>query len=56
MQQYWARADRPYEFVSTAEFLHAYQKTDTAKRMQDMLDMPYDRAASPEGALVRTPT
>jgi hypothetical protein len=54
VQQYWAHADRPYKFVPISEFLHAYQKTDTAKRMQTMLDMPYDRASSPEGALVRT--
>ena len=38
--------------MPVSEFVHAYQKTDTARRMQDVLDMPYDKAASPEGALV----
>lgn len=38
--------------MPVSEFVHAYQKTDTARRMRDTLDMPYDKAASPEGALV----
>ena len=38
--------------MPVSEFVDAYQKTDTARRMQDTLDMPYDKAASPKGALV----
>jgi hypothetical protein len=52
LQQYWGHPTQQYRFVPVSEFVHAYQKTDTARRMQDVLDMPYDKAASPEGALV----
>lgn len=38
--------------MQVPEFAEAFQKTQAAGRTRDALDMPYDRAASPEGALV----
>lgn len=51
--QYWADPSKPYSFVPVTAFAEAFQKTEAAQRTRNVLDMPYDRAASPEGALVR---
>jgi hypothetical protein len=53
LQQYWADQSEPYKFVPVTAFVERFQETQAAQRMHDVLDMPYDRAASPEGALVR---
>lgn len=53
LQQYWADQSEPYKFVPVTAFVEKFQATQAAQRMHDVLDMPYDRAASPEGALVR---
>ncbi len=47
--QYWCH-DKPYRFVSVAEMAEAFQRTQTAQRTRGVLEMPYDRAACPEGA------
>ena len=51
LQQYWA-GQSPYRFVPVTAFVEAFQKTQAAQRTHDVLDMPFDRAASPEGSLV----
>ncbi len=49
--QYWF-LDKPYRFVSVAEMAEAFQRTQAAQRTRGVLEMPYDRAACPEGSLV----
>ena len=53
--QYWAKDSREYSYVPVTAFAEAFQKTQAAERTRNVLDMPYDRAASPEGALVSIP-
>ena len=50
--QYWF-SDKPYRFVPVAEMAEAFHKTQAAQRTRGILEMPYDRAACPEGSLVR---
>ena len=50
--QYWF-LDKPYRFVSVADFAEAFQKTQVAERTRNVVAMPYDRAACPAGSLVR---
>lgn len=50
--QYW-HSDKPYSFVSVSEFAEAFRRTKTAEDTRQLVNMPYDRAASPKGALVR---
>jgi hypothetical protein len=53
LQQYWADESQPYKFVPVTAFVEGFQKTQAAQRTHEALDMPYDRAASPEGSLVQ---
>lgn len=50
--QYW-HSDKPYRFVSVSEFAEAFQHTQAAEHTRQVVSMPFDRAASPKGALVR---
>ncbi len=52
--QYWF-LDQPYRFVPVAEMAAAFQSTQAAQRTRGVLEMPYDRAACPEGSLVPSP-
>jgi hypothetical protein len=50
--QYWADDSKPYSFVPASSFVAAFQKTEAAHSMRALLDMPFDRAASADNALV----
>jgi len=50
--QYWF-SDKPYRFVPVVEMAEAFQRTQAAQRTRNIVEMPYDRAASPAGALVK---
>ena len=51
--QYWADPSKPYSFLPVTAFADAFQRTAAAQRTHNMLEMGFDKAASPEGALVR---
>lgn len=54
-EQYWAFPDdRPFEFVSVADFAEAFKQTAVGRANTDRLAKPYDRSAEKIDALVYT--
>ncbi|KAG6665324.1 hypothetical protein I3843_02G131600 [Carya illinoinensis] len=50
-EQYWARKDEPYSFVTTKEFAEAFQSFHVGRRIGDELATPYDKTKSHPAAL-----
>ncbi|XP_041002180.1 pleiotropic drug resistance protein 1-like isoform X1 [Juglans microcarpa x Juglans regia] len=50
-EQYWARKDEPYSFVTTQEFAEAFQSFHVGRRIGDELATPYDKTKSHPAAL-----
>ncbi|KAH7846555.1 hypothetical protein Vadar_015347 [Vaccinium darrowii] len=50
-EQYWARRDEPYGFVSVKEFAEAFQSFHVGRKLDDELSIPFDKAKSHPAAL-----
>ncbi|KAL0323943.1 UNVERIFIED_CONTAM: Pleiotropic drug resistance protein 1 [Sesamum calycinum] len=50
-QQYWARRDEPYHFISVSEFAEAFQSYVVGRRIGDELAVPFDKTKSHPAAL-----
>ncbi|KAL0330265.1 UNVERIFIED_CONTAM: Pleiotropic drug resistance protein 1 [Sesamum radiatum] len=50
-EQYWARRDQPYSFVSVKEFSEAFQSFHVGRKIGDELGVPFDKAKSHPAAL-----
>ncbi|KAL0393951.1 UNVERIFIED_CONTAM: Pleiotropic drug resistance protein 1 [Sesamum latifolium] len=53
-QQYWARRDEPYRFISVSEFAEAFQSYVVGRRIGDELAVPFDKTKSHPAALTTT--
>ncbi|KAH9622500.1 hypothetical protein KSS87_017391 [Heliosperma pusillum] len=50
-EQYWARRDAPYTFVTTKEFAEAFKRFHVGRRRAQDLAVPYDKSKSHPAAL-----
>ncbi|XP_070030324.1 pleiotropic drug resistance protein 1-like [Nicotiana sylvestris] len=50
-QQYWAKKDEPYRFITSKEFAEAYQSFHVGRKLGDELAIPYDKSKSHPAAL-----
>uniref|UniRef100_A0A2N9HR76 ABC transporter domain-containing protein n=1 Tax=Fagus sylvatica TaxID=28930 RepID=A0A2N9HR76_FAGSY len=50
-EQYWARKDEPYGFVTVQEFAEAFQSFHVGRSVGDELAVPYDKKKSHPAAL-----
>ncbi|XP_068648511.1 ABC transporter G family member 39-like isoform X2 [Aristolochia californica] len=50
-QQYWARKDEPYCYVSVKEFAEAFQSFHTGRVLHQALNIPFDKKNSHPAAL-----
>ncbi|KAH6816231.1 pleiotropic drug resistance 12 [Perilla frutescens var. frutescens] len=50
-EQYWARRDEPYSFVSVDEFSEAFWSFHVGRQIGDELGVPFDKAKSHPAAL-----
>ncbi|XP_057766257.1 pleiotropic drug resistance protein 1-like [Salvia miltiorrhiza] len=50
-EQYWARRDEPYRFVSVDEFSEAFWSFHVGREIGDHLSVPFDKAKSHPAAL-----
>ncbi|XP_068647580.1 pleiotropic drug resistance protein TUR2-like [Aristolochia californica] len=50
-QQYWARKDEPYNYISVKEFADAFQSFHVGRRIGDELGTPFDKSKSHPAAL-----
>ncbi|KAK9149768.1 hypothetical protein Scep_008525 [Stephania cephalantha] len=50
-QQYWARKDEPYSYVSVQEFAEAFQSFHVGQKLGDELSTPFDKKRSHPAAL-----
>nr|POF16093.1 pleiotropic drug resistance protein 1 [Quercus suber] len=50
-EQYWARKDEPYSFVTVQEFAEAFQSFHVGRSIGDELSVPYDKSKSHPAAL-----
>ncbi|MCD9641747.1 transcription factor [Datura stramonium] len=50
-QQYWAKRNESYRFVTSKEFSEAYQSFHVGKKLADELATPYDKSKSHPAAL-----
>ncbi|OWM82299.1 pleiotropic drug resistance protein 1-like isoform X1 [Punica granatum] len=51
-QQYWARRDEPYSFVTVREFAEAFQSFHVGRKVGDELATPFDRSKCHPAALM----
>ncbi|KAL5575732.1 hypothetical protein UlMin_017431 [Ulmus minor] len=49
--QYWVRRDEPYRFVTTKEFVEAFQSFHVGRRIGDELSAPFDKSKDHPAAL-----
>lgn len=52
-EQYWARKDKPYFFVSIEKFSDAFQTFHVGRRLDEELDTPFDKRKNHQAALTR---
>ncbi|KAL8521837.1 hypothetical protein ACS0TY_012121 [Phlomoides rotata] len=52
-QQYWARRDEPYRFVTSSEFAEAFQSSPDGQKVAEDLAVPYDKTKSHPAALTK---
>ncbi|XP_044485865.1 pleiotropic drug resistance protein 1-like [Mangifera indica] len=50
-QQYWARGDEPYRFITVKEFADAFQSFHVGRKIGDELGVPFDKRKSHPAAL-----
>ena len=50
-EQYWARKDEPYSFVTAQEFAEALHSFNVGRSIADELSVPYDKSKSHPAAL-----
>ncbi|WMV59270.1 hypothetical protein MTR67_052655 [Solanum verrucosum] len=50
-EQYWARTDEPYKFVSSREFFEAFQSFHVGRVLANDLSVPFDKANKNPDAL-----
>ncbi|MED6136244.1 transcription factor [Stylosanthes scabra] len=50
-EQYWARKDQPYRFITVTEFVEAFQSFHVGRRMGDELATPFDKSLNHPAAL-----
>ncbi|KAI6689986.1 hypothetical protein NL676_026814, partial [Syzygium grande] len=50
-QQYWARKDEPYHFITVKEFAEAFRSFHVGRRLGDELSVPFDKTKSHPAAL-----
>ncbi|KAH7845345.1 hypothetical protein Vadar_000884 [Vaccinium darrowii] len=50
-EQYWARRDEPYGFVTVKEFAEAFASFHVGRKLGDELSIPFDKAKSHPAAL-----
>lgn len=50
-EQYWARKDEPYKFVSSREFFEAFQSFHVGRELSNDLSVPFDKANKHPDAL-----
>lgn len=50
-EQYWARKDTPYKFVTVKEFAEAFQSFHVGQKLTEELANAYDKASSHPAAL-----
>ncbi|KDP36996.1 hypothetical protein JCGZ_06052 [Jatropha curcas] len=50
-QQYWARKDHPYSFVTVPEFSRAFQSYEIGRKIEHDLSTPFDKTKSHPAAL-----
>ncbi|XP_025635247.1 pleiotropic drug resistance protein 1-like isoform X2 [Arachis hypogaea] len=50
-EQYWARKDQPYRFITITEFVEAFQSFHVGRRMGDELATPFDKSLNHPAAL-----
>ncbi|KAG7997946.1 hypothetical protein I3843_01G233600 [Carya illinoinensis] len=50
-EQYWARRDKPYRFLTVREFAEALQSFHVGRRLGDELATPYDKTKNHRAAL-----
>ncbi|PKI43299.1 hypothetical protein CRG98_036279 [Punica granatum] len=50
-QQYWARKDEPYSFISVKEFAEAFQSFHVGRKLGEELATAYDRSKNHPAAL-----
>ncbi|KAJ9692524.1 hypothetical protein PVL29_011532 [Vitis rotundifolia] len=50
-EQYWARKDEPYSFVTVKEFSEAFQSFHSGRKLGDELATPFDKTKSHPAAL-----
>jgi hypothetical protein len=51
-EQYWARKDQPYKFVTVNEFAEAFQSVSVGRRIIEELSIPFDKTKNHPAALV----
>ena len=52
-EQYWARKDEPYSFISVKEFAEAFQSFHIGQKLGDDLAIPFDKSKSHPTALTK---
>ncbi|KAL8536980.1 hypothetical protein ACS0TY_012239 [Phlomoides rotata] len=52
-QQYWARRDEPYRFITSSEFAEAFQSSPDGQKVAEDLAVPYDKTKSHPAALTK---
>ncbi|RYR75236.1 hypothetical protein Ahy_A02g009904 [Arachis hypogaea] len=50
-EQYWARKEQPYRFITITEFVEAFQSFHVGRRMGDELATPFDKSLNHPAAL-----
>lgn len=50
-EQYWAKKDEPYSFVTAKEFSEAFQSFHIGQKLGDELATPFDKSKSHPAAL-----
>lgn len=50
-EQYWARREEPYNFVTVSEFSEAFQTFHIGRKLGDELGVPFDKSKSHPAAL-----
>ncbi|KAE8730781.1 Pleiotropic drug resistance protein 3 [Hibiscus syriacus] len=52
-EQYWARTDEPYSFISVKELAEAFQSFHIGQKLGDDLAVPFDKSKSHPAALTK---
>lgn len=50
-EQYWARRDEPYKYITVREFSESFQSFHIGRKLGDELAVPFDKSKSHPAAL-----